>query len=244
MSASRPVGPKNATRTTAAPMSSACPIADGDDHHHVRTGRQLADAIKMDELMEVEPLVDVDGEDLHLREGSHATADGQEREVGEDADQCGNLVHCAPPSAWRFTRIVEEDRRQADEDQRLRHAEMEAIDRQHGDEHEHQVKLMRQRFLAELNDRGQKQSGGGGGNALQDGGDEAVVAVHAIDHADDQHDHCARQTYAHNAGDGAHPALQPVAQQNGHVGGIQAGKALADRREARRIPCRRPNGSW
>ena len=52
-----------------------------------------------------------------------------------------------------------------------------------------------------------------------------------IDHADDQHDDGTGHTHGDQSGGCAHPAFQAVAQQNRHVGGIQAWKTLADRQE-------------
>ena len=62
--------PKEGTkRPLALPEFRPGPIADGDDHHHVGSRRHLPDAIEMYQLLEGKPLVDIDGQDLHFREG-------------------------------------------------------------------------------------------------------------------------------------------------------------------------------
>jgi hypothetical protein len=47
----------------------------------------------MNELREGEPMVNVDGEDLEFREGCHASADSQQREISEYSDKRRDLIH-------------------------------------------------------------------------------------------------------------------------------------------------------
>ena len=87
------VGPKKAISAAICAEGSTRPQSDGDNHHHVGTGSHLPDAIQVDQVREVEPVMHVDGQDLHLREGRHAPADSQDREIREDSNQSRDLVH-------------------------------------------------------------------------------------------------------------------------------------------------------
>ena len=60
------------------------PLPNGNDHHHVGTGPHLPNAIEMDELREGQPLVHIHRQNRHFREGRHARADCQQRQIRED----------------------------------------------------------------------------------------------------------------------------------------------------------------
>src|SRR6266542_2289424 len=69
------------------------PLADRRHHHHVRPGGDLAEAVEMDELLEGEPVIPLDGERLELRERGQPPADRQERQIGEDPEEGEELAH-------------------------------------------------------------------------------------------------------------------------------------------------------
>src|SRR6266481_1568380 len=68
-------------------------LADRRHHHHVRPGGHLAEAVEMDELLEGEPVIRLDGERLELRESGQPTANRQKRQIGEYPDEGGELAH-------------------------------------------------------------------------------------------------------------------------------------------------------
>src|SRR6185312_7828927 len=86
---------------------STCPLSDGNDHHHIGTRGHLAHAVQVDQLLKGEPLMNVDGQHLHLGKRGHAATDGEQGEVGEHADKRRNLVHrttlsfCSLRGRWK-----------------------------------------------------------------------------------------------------------------------------------------------
>ena len=52
--------------------------ADRSDHHHVRAGGELTQAVEMQQFRKGQPVVGIDRELLHFWEGGHAAADGEE----------------------------------------------------------------------------------------------------------------------------------------------------------------------
>ena len=64
------VGPKNAMALTSAPRKPPCPFSNGNNHHHIGTGRHLPNVVEMDELREGQPLVHLDRQDLHFGEAA------------------------------------------------------------------------------------------------------------------------------------------------------------------------------
>ena len=106
-----PVGTKNANCSDQRAGDPGDAFADGRNHHHVRAGRYLADAVDMDQLRIGEPMMDVGDQSLHLRERRHTAADGEQREIRKDAGYCRDLIHewssleCAPGLCGRKAKI-------------------------------------------------------------------------------------------------------------------------------------------
>ena len=113
------------------------PTPDGDNHHHVWAGSHLPHAVQMDQLLEVEPLMDIHRKNLEFGKGRHAAANGEQRQVSENTKRAGIWLiglHCSLCSA-----IMTQNREHADADQRPRHRPVKTVHGQHRDQDEDKV---------------------------------------------------------------------------------------------------------
>ena len=195
------------------------------------TGCGLAEAVEVDERVQAQPVVHVDGEMLELGEGRHAAADREQRQVGEDPDQRRQLAHGEAPMSLRrgrYQRIASSP----DSDQDDGHGEMQHRDACGCQRHEHEIVDPAQGFTAQLDGNPQHQSHGRGADRVQHRRNHRFAGMLAIGHADHEHQQPARQADGDGRRYRARGTAQPVTGENRDVGRVEAGQALADREHA------------
>src|SRR5258705_181156 len=69
------------------------PLAHRGHHHHVGPGGDLPKAVEVNELRERQPVKPLHGEALHLWKRGQSSTHREERQIGEDADEGGELAH-------------------------------------------------------------------------------------------------------------------------------------------------------
>src|SRR5260370_37570683 len=78
--------------------------ADRRHHHHVGAGRELPQAVEVQQFRKRYPVIGIDRERLELGKRRNAAADSEQREVGEDPRDVAELLHLLPCLWPRFPR--------------------------------------------------------------------------------------------------------------------------------------------
>ena len=116
----------------------------------------------------------------------------------------------------------------SDDDQHARYGQMQLIDTENGDQQKDHIVDAGERFPPKLQRRDEKKTCGCRRHTFESGLDQPPVTLNLIRDADHGHQHRPGQTDADECGDGPKCAAQAIADQDGHVRGIQARKRLAD----------------